>query len=76
MMCICIAAMMLQPNKHDVKKSLKHSDSPKSFLCGWKDLDVSQIGYRDGKPVMVVILEHFNMALYLPNSLNIHDCCA
>ena len=50
------------PNKHDVKKALNTVIRRNHFLCGWKDLDVSQIGYPDGKPVMVVILEHFNMA--------------
>ncbi|WGE89126.1 UDP-glucose:protein N-beta-glucosyltransferase [Actinobacillus arthritidis] len=50
-------------NKHNVKKALnqvvrRHIENE----YGWKDRDVSKIGYRNGKPVMVVLLEHFHSA--------------
>lgn len=50
-------------NKHDVKKALnqvirRHIETE----YGWQDRDVTKIGYRNGKPVMVVLLEHFHSA--------------
>lgn len=48
------------PNKHDVKKSLNQVIRRHLLALGWQDRDVSQIGYKNGKPVMVVLLEHFH----------------
>ncbi|WGE31689.1 adhesin [Actinobacillus genomosp. 2] len=50
-------------NKHNVKKALnqvirRHLENE----YHWKDRDVSKIGYRNDKPVMVVLLEHFHSA--------------
>lgn len=50
-------------NKHLVKKALNQVIRRYLQNCyHWEDRDVSQIGYRDGKPVMVVLLEHFHSA--------------
>lgn len=49
-------------NKHDVKGALNKVVRRHNFLFGWRDLDVQNIGYRNGKPVMVVVLEHFHSA--------------
>ncbi|WP_150539029.1 UDP-glucose:protein N-beta-glucosyltransferase [Actinobacillus vicugnae] len=50
-------------NKHDVKKALnqvirRHIENE----YAWQDRDVTKVGYRNGKPVMVVLLEHFHSA--------------
>lgn len=47
-------------NKHDVKKPLNQVIRRHLLHCGWQDRDVSEIGYKNGKPVMVVMLEHFH----------------
>ncbi|WP_439328466.1 UDP-glucose:protein N-beta-glucosyltransferase [Lonepinella sp. BR2357] len=49
-------------NKHWVKNALNQVIRKHLLSGGWQDRDVSQIGYRDGKPVMVVLLEHFHSA--------------
>lgn len=50
----------IAPNKHDVKKSLNQVIRRHILALGWQDRDIKQIGYRNGKPVMVVLLEHFH----------------
>ena len=50
-------------NKHDVKRSLnqvirRHLTQE----MGWQDRDITHLGYRNGKPIMVVVLEHFHAA--------------
>ena len=50
------------PNKHWVKNALNQVMRRHILELGWQDRDVSNIGYRDGKPVMVVVLEHFHSA--------------
>ena len=47
-------------NKHLVKKSLNQVIRRHLLQLGWQDRDVSKIGYKNGKPVMVVLLEHFH----------------
>lgn len=52
-----------EADKHLVKKALnqvirRHVEKE----YGWQDRDVTKIGYRNGKPVMVVLLEHFHSA--------------
>ncbi len=48
------------PNKHDIKRSLNHVIRRHILQQGWQDRDISEIGTVNGKPVMVVLLEHFN----------------
>lgn len=52
----------IAPNKHLVKKALNQVIRRHLLESGWQDRDVSQVGYRNGKPVMVVLLEHFHGA--------------
>lgn len=49
-------------NKHLVKKALNQVIRRHLVECGWTDRNVSHIGYKNGKPVMVVLLEHFHSA--------------
>lgn len=49
-------------NKHDVKRSLNQVIRRHWLESGWQDRDVSKIGKTNGKPVMVVLLEHFHSA--------------
>ncbi|WP_424409422.1 UDP-glucose:protein N-beta-glucosyltransferase [Pasteurella sp. PK-2025] len=50
----------IAPNKHQVKKALNKVIRQHLLDVGWVDRDVSQIGKRHEKPVMVVLLEHFH----------------
>lgn len=50
----------IAPNKHDVKRPLNHVIRRFILQNGLQDRDVSEIGLVNGKPVMVVLLEHFN----------------
>lgn len=50
----------LSANKHDVKKSLNQVIRRHLVEGGWQDRDVSKTGRINGKPVMVVLLEHFH----------------
>ncbi|OOR98249.1 adhesin [Haemophilus paracuniculus] len=52
----------IAPNKHIVKKALNQVIRRHLLECGWQDRDVSKLGYQNGKPVMVVVLEHFHSA--------------
>ena len=47
-------------NKHWVKKVLNQVIRRHLLQGGWTDRDVTKLGERDGKPVMVVLLEHFH----------------
>ncbi|MDO4698022.1 MAG: adhesin [Pasteurellaceae bacterium] len=47
-------------NKHDVKKALNQVIRRYLLRSGWEDRDVSTIGQKNGKPVMIVMLEHFH----------------
>lgn len=50
-------------NKHWVKKALNQvirRHLLQVLQGGWVDRDVTKLGERDGKPVMVVLLEHFH----------------
>ncbi|PJG82338.1 UDP-glucose:protein N-beta-glucosyltransferase [Caviibacterium pharyngocola] len=49
-------------NKHNVKKALNQVIRRHLLEGGWQDRDVSKIGYRHNKPIMVVLLEHFHSA--------------
>ncbi|HBO39346.1 MAG TPA: adhesin, partial [Pasteurellaceae bacterium] len=49
-------------NKHWVKKALNQVLRRHVLEAGCTDRDVTHIGYRNGKPVMVVLLEHFHAA--------------
>ena len=47
-------------NKHWVKKALNQVIRRHLLQGGWTDRDVTKLGERDGKPVMIVLLEHFH----------------
>lgn len=47
-------------NKHWVKKASNQVIRRHLLQGGWTDRDVTKLGERDGKPVMVVLLEHFH----------------
>ena len=47
-------------NKHWVKKALNQVIRRHLLEGGWADRDVTKLGERNGKPVMVVLLEHFH----------------
>ena len=47
-------------NKHWVKKALNQVIRRHLLKGGWTDRDVTKLGERNGKPVMVVLLEHFH----------------
>ena len=47
-------------NKHWVKKALNQVIRRHLLQGGWTDRDVKKLGERNGKPVMVVLLEHFH----------------
>ncbi|OOF82774.1 adhesin [Rodentibacter ratti] len=49
-------------NKHDVKGALNQVIRRHLIASDWTDRDVSKLGERNGKPVMVVLLEHFHSA--------------
>lgn len=49
-------------NKHWVKNALNQVIRRHILEAGWQDRDVSSIDYHNGKPVMVVVLEHFHSA--------------
>lgn len=52
----------IAPNKHSVKKALNQVIRRHLLQLGWQDRDVTKIGEKNGKPVMVVLLEHFHSA--------------
>ena len=52
-------------NKHNVKKALNQVIRSHLLKCGWQDRQITQIGMRNGKPVMVVVLEHFHSSHYI-----------
>ncbi len=47
-------------NKHWVKKALNQVIRRHLLEGGWTDRDVTKLGECNGKPVMVVLLEHFH----------------
>lgn len=49
-------------NKHDVKGALNQVIRRHLIASDWTDRNVSKLGERNGKPVMVVLLEHFHSA--------------
>ncbi len=63
----------IDANKHLVKKSLNGIIRKHVLKQGWQDRDVSVIGETNGKPVMVVLLEHFHAAhsIYRTHSTSI-----
>ena len=50
----------IDENKHWVKKALNQVIRRHLLQGGWTDRDVTKLGERNGKPVMVVLLEHFH----------------
>lgn len=47
-------------NKHTVKNALNQVIRRHLLKYNWQDREIKHIGYRNGKPVMVVLLEHFH----------------
>lgn len=47
-------------NKHWVKKALNQVIRRHLLQGGWTDRDVTKLGERNDKPVMIVLLEHFH----------------
>lgn len=47
-------------NKHIIKKSLNKVIRSHLLELGWQDRNINHIGYKNGKPIMVVLLEHFH----------------
>ncbi|MDO4223002.1 MAG: hypothetical protein Q4D05_03110, partial [Acinetobacter sp.] len=52
----------IDADKHRVKESLNIVIRKHLLEAGWQDRDVSKIGRINGKPVMMVVLEHFHSA--------------
>ncbi|WP_066805494.1 UDP-glucose:protein N-beta-glucosyltransferase [Moraxella oblonga] len=52
----------ITPDKHRVKESLNQVIRRHLLALGQTDRDVSKIGKTNGKPVMLVLLEHFHSA--------------
>ncbi|OOR98421.1 adhesin [Canicola haemoglobinophilus] len=50
----------IDKNKHLVKKALNQVIRSHLLEMGWQDRNIAQIGYKNQKPVMVVLLEHFH----------------
>ena len=49
-------------NKHDVKHALNQVIRKHLLAQGWQDREITSLGKRRRKPVMVVLLEHFHSA--------------
>lgn len=52
----------ISPDKHRVKESLNQVIRRHMLALGQSDRDVSKVGKVNGKPVMLVLLEHFHSA--------------
>lgn len=52
----------IDADKHRVKESLNKVIRRHLLATEWHDRDVQTIGFTNGKPVMVVLLEHFHSA--------------
>lgn len=50
----------ISENKHLVKKALNEVIRRHLLSVGWEDRQIQHIGKTQGKPVMVVLLEHFH----------------
>ncbi|WZG46916.1 UDP-glucose:protein N-beta-glucosyltransferase [Mannheimia haemolytica] len=50
----------IEANKHNVKRSLNAVIRRHLLSVGWEDRKIEQLGTRNNKPVMVVLLEHFH----------------
>ena len=61
-------------DKHKVKKALNKVIRNHLLQNDWQDREITNIGYRNNKPVMVVLLEHFNSShsIYRTHSTSIH----
>ena len=63
-------------NKHWVKKALNQVIRRHLLQGGWTDRDVTKLGERNGKPVMIVLLEHFPFIPFnLSYTFHFNDCC-
>lgn len=52
----------ISSDKHRVKAALNQVIRRYFLKIGWQDREIMHIGYTNGKPVMVVLLEHFHSA--------------
>ncbi|HGO5823019.1 TPA: adhesin [Mannheimia haemolytica] len=52
----------VEPNKHNVKRALNAVIRRHLLAGGWEDRKIEQLGTKNNKPVMVVLLEHFHSA--------------
>ncbi|MDO5058974.1 MAG: adhesin [Neisseria sp.] len=52
----------IDADKHRVKEGVNHLARTFLAQAGIQSLEMGEIGYRNGKPVMVVLLEHFHAA--------------
>lgn len=52
----------IDAKKHDVKRALNQVIRHHIVNAGWQDRDITKVGETNGKPVMVVLLEHFHSA--------------
>ncbi|QLD34192.1 adhesin [Mannheimia varigena] len=50
----------IEANKHDVKRSLNEVIRRYLLSVGWEDRKIEQLGRKNNKPVMIVLLEHFH----------------
>ncbi|QLB17092.1 adhesin [Mannheimia varigena] len=50
----------IEANKHDVKRSLNEVIRHHLLSVGWEDRKIEQLGRKNNKPVMIVLLEHFH----------------
>ncbi|TLU75741.1 UDP-glucose:protein N-beta-glucosyltransferase [Mannheimia varigena] len=50
----------IEANKHDVKRSLNEVIRRHLLSVGWEDRKIEQLGRKNNKPVMIVLLEHFH----------------
>ena len=50
----------IAPNKHNVKKALNQVIRRHLLELGYRDREIMKIGYRNNKPVMVILLEDFH----------------
>ncbi|MBN6710174.1 adhesin [Haemophilus haemoglobinophilus] len=60
-------------DKHKVKKALNKVIRKHLLQNDWQDREITNIDYRNNKPVMVVLLEHFNSShsIYRTHSTSI-----
>ncbi|MEG9476386.1 UDP-glucose:protein N-beta-glucosyltransferase [Mannheimia indoligenes] len=46
-------------NKHNIKRALNSVIRRHLLAAGWEDREIRTLGYKSGKPIMVVLIENF-----------------